>query len=95
MTMLYPEDHNYASMIVFFVDFQQNMHPVCILQYFHLAEANIQCRAHKNSKEPDSNNYVRTKPSVFMKVKKEVAGQFLWVMWQFLYLRNIILYDSI
>ncbi len=62
-----------ASIIVSFVDFQQNnyMHPVCILKYFHPSKADIVCCAHKNSKKADCNNYIR---SVLTEVKKEAGG---------------------
>ena len=57
------------------IDHMQIMHPVCILQYFHPSEANIKCRAHKDTKKV-AGNHVRTKKSVLMKVKEEAVGQF-------------------
>ena len=53
-------------------DFQQKLHPICVLQYVHPSEAKLICRPHKNAK--NDSRYVRTKKSVLLKVKKEATG---------------------
>ena len=58
--------------MLYYLDYKQKIHPICILQYSHPSQAQISHRPHGNAKQETC--YVRTKKSVLIKVKDEAAG---------------------
>ena len=54
---------------MFFIDFEEKLHPLCILQYTYPHDSKIKGQPHKNSKGNASFN--RSKTNVLTKIKDQ------------------------